>query len=263
MFYHNISPVLLRLGSLEIRYYGLMYLVSFLIVYFMLKYLAKKRKLKLKPEDIDEISLYTVLSIILGARIFYILVYNLKFYLSNPFEMIAIWHGGLSFHGGLIGGVIFIYFYCKKKNIDLYTLLDLLAIPFGLALMLGRIGNFINGELYGRITDLPWAVKFNGVEGPRHPSQLYEASKNLLIFIVMWNLKDKKLPKGFLFWLFIVMYSVLRFFIEFVREPDPQLGFFFSFLTMGQILNIIMFVVGLVFLFRQYLRKLMAPSTRF
>ena len=189
---------------------------------------------------------------VLGARIFYVFVYNLPFYLSNPFEIIAVWHGGLSFHGGIIGAVIAGIYFTKRKKIDFYELADIVVIPLALGLALGRLGNFINGELYGRIADVPWAVKFPDAEGFRHPSQIYASFKDWLIFFTLWVIKDKNLPKGFMFWLFVVMYSTLRFIVGFFRAPDPQLGFILGPLTMGQILSIIMFFVGIFFINRVY-----------
>lgn len=250
MFIHNIDPVLLRLGPFEIRYYGLFYLLGFVIAYFMLNHLAKKRELKIDKDDIADYLLYVIIGTVLGARIFYIIFYNLPFYLGNPFEMLAIWHGGLSFHGGFIGAVIAVIYFCRKKKLDIYEMLDISVIPLALGLALGRIGNFTNGELYGRITDAPWAVKFPDAPGFRHPSQIYESFKNLIIFSTLWVIKDKKMPKGFMFWLFVVMYAALRFVVEFTREPDEQLGFIIGFLSMGQILSIVMFLVGLFFIYK-------------
>lgn len=252
MFIHNINPVLLKLGAFEIRYYGLFYAVGFMIAYFMISHLAKIKWLSINKDDVADFLLYEIIGVILGARIFYILFYNLRFYLSNPFEMLAIWHGGLSFHGGLIGASIAGFYFCKKKKIDFYDIADIVVIPLALALALGRIGNFMNGELYGRITNMPWAVKFPNAEGFRHPSQIYASLKNLLIFFTLWNLKGKKLPKGFIFWLFVIMYAALRFFVEFFREPDEQLGFIAGFLTMGQILSVVMFFAGIIFVHKIY-----------
>jgi phosphatidylglycerol:prolipoprotein diacylglycerol transferase len=191
-----------------------------------------------------------IVGVVLGARIFYVFVYNLPFYLNNPSQIIAIWNGGLSFHGGLIGAVIVALIFCKKKKIHFYELADIAVVPLALGLALGRLGNFTNGELYGRITNVPWAMKFQDAEGFRHPSQLYASFKDLVIFFTLWVIKDKKMPKGFIFWLFVVMYSAFRFTVEFFRQPDEQLGFIIGFLSMGQILSIIMFLVGVVFIYR-------------
>ena len=250
MFYHNINPTLLQLGPLQIRYYGIIFVLGFVIAYYMIHYLAKKRNLELSKNDTADLIFYLIIGTIIGARLFYILFYNLPFYLSNPLSIFAVWHGGLSFHGGLVGSIIAVYYFCKKKHINFLELADIAVIPLALALMLGRIGNFLNAELVGTITNVPWAVKFPGYEGFRHPSQLYESLKNLVIFITLWNLKDKHLKKGTLFFTFIIMYSVLRFSVGFFRAPDPQLGHIIFNLTMGQLLNIVMFIIGIFFIFR-------------
>jgi len=255
MFIHNINPVLFSMGPFQIRYYGLFYALGFIIAYFLISYLAKRKSLPLTKEDVADYILYLLLGTVLGARIFYVLFYNFPFYLSNPAEIIAVWRGGLSFHGGFIGAVIAGFYFCRKKKIHFYDLADITVMPLALGLALGRIANFINGELYGRITDLPWAVKFPDAEGFRHPSQIYESFKNLIIFLALWAVKDKKLPKGLIFWLFVAMYSALRFIVEFTREPDEQLGFIISFLTMGQILSIIMFAIGLFFIYKVSRKK--------
>jgi len=246
MFYNNINPTLLRIGPLEIRYYGIIFVLGFIIAYFLIYHLAKKKDLKLTKDDVADFIFYLIIGTIMGARLFAVIFYNLKYYLANPFEIIAIWHGGLSFHGGLVGAALAGYLYCRKKKISFYDLADIVVIPLAFGLFLGRIGNFLNGELVGRITSLPWCVKFKNYDGCRHPSQLYESLKNLVIFSVLWFIKDRKLKKGILFWSFVLMYSTLRFFIEFVRAPDVQIGFILG-LTMGQWLNIVMFAVGLYF----------------
>jgi len=250
MFVHNIDPVLVSIGPFEIRYYGLFFVLGFVIAYFMLNYLVKNKKIGLTKDDIADFLLYIIIGTVLGARIFYVFAYNLPFYLQNPFEIIAIWHGGLSFHGGFIGAAIACFYFCKKKKIDFYTIADIAVIPLALGLALGRLGNFTNGELYGRVTGVSWGVKFPDAEGFRHPSQIYEALKNLFIFFTLWFLKNKDLPKGFLFWLFVVMYSALRFFVEFFRQPDEQLGFIIGFLSMGQVLSIVMFIIGIFFMYQ-------------
>ncbi|MBL7056379.1 prolipoprotein diacylglyceryl transferase [Candidatus Woesearchaeota archaeon] len=250
MFIHNIDPVLIRLGPLEIRYYGLFFVLGFVIAYFMLNYLVSKRHIKLTKDDIADFLLYLIVGTIAGSRIFYVFIYNWSFYSINPSQIIAVWNGGLSFHGGLVGASIAAYLFCKKKNISFYTLADLTVMPLALGLALGRIGNFTNGELFGRITEVPWAMKFQDAEGFRHPSQLYESAKNLIIFFTLWSIKDKKLPAGFLFWTFVTMYSALRFFVEFFREPDAQLGFVLGALSMGQVLSVITFIIGLIFIYQ-------------
>lgn len=257
MFIHNIDPVLFSIGPFEIRYYGLFYAIGFVMAYLLISYLAKKKKLPLSKDDVADYILYVLVGTVLGARIFYVLFYNLSFYLSNPAEIIAVWHGGLSFHGGLIGAVIAGFYFCRKKKVSFYNLADITVIPLALGLALGRIGNFINGELAGRITNVPWCMDYSQnrfiieiPEGCRHPSQIYASFKNLIIFFTLWAIKDKNLPKGFMFWLFVVMYSALRFTVEFFRQPDSQLGFILGPLTMGQILSVVMFAIGLFFIYK-------------
>jgi len=176
--------------------------------------------------------------------LFEIIFYNPVYYFTYPLKMIAIWQGGLSFHGGLAGAFLAAYYFCKKRKIQFLELADIIVIPTALALALGRIGNFLNGELYGRITSLPWGVKFQNAEGFRHPSQLYESLKNGIIFITLWKVKEIKRKPGFLFSIFLIMYGTLRFFVEFVREPEVMV----SFLTMGQVLSIPMILIGIYLL---------------
>ncbi|RME55325.1 prolipoprotein diacylglyceryl transferase, partial [Candidatus Woesearchaeota archaeon] len=248
-------PVFLHLGGLEIRYYGLIYVIGFFIAYFMLVYFSNKKYLDFTRAEIENFLFYIAVGAILGARLFYALVYNTSYYFQHLLEIFYVWHGGMSFHGGLLGAVVGGLLYKRKHNFKFYKLADLMVIPLALALAFGRVGNFINGELYGRLTSLPWGIKFSGVEGYRHPSQLYESFKNIIIFTTLWILKDKKHKDGFLFWLFITLYGLLRFFIEFVRAPDPQLGFIVFGLTMGQLLTLPMFVIGMYMILKLKLYK--------
>lgn len=247
MLVHNINPVLLQLGNLQIRYYGIIYVLGFVISYFFILFLSRERKLGFSKDDASDLIFYLLLGVVLGSRLFYILFYNLSYYISNPLEMFALWHGGMSFHGGLVGSFIAVYLYSKKKKVHYYDILDIIVIPTAIALGLGRIGNFINGELYGRVTSLPWGMNF-GDGLSRHPSQLYESVKNFFIFGVLWFIRNKKVPRGFLFWTFVTLYGVLRFMVEFVREPDPQLGFVFLNLSMGQVLCSVLIIVGVFFM---------------
>ena len=257
MFFHNLNPVLLELGPFQVRYYGLFYALGFVIAYFMIYYLAKRRQLSMTKDDAADFIVYEIIGIVLGARIVYVIFYNLLFYLQNPIEIIAIWHGGLSFHGGLLGAVIASYIFCKRRKIEFYDLADIAVVPVALALALGRIGNFMNAELVGRITNVSWCVDYsknkfveNLPSGCRHPSQIYESIKNLIIFAVLWTIKDKKLPKGFMFWTFVTLYGLFRTIVEFFRQPDEQIGFFFNYFTMGQLLSFPLFLIGLFMLYR-------------
>lgn len=257
MFFHNINTVLLKLGPFEIRYYGLFYALGFIIAYFLISYLAKRKKLPMAKDDVADFIIYQIIGVVLGARIIYVIFYNPIFYLQNPLEIFALWHGGLSFHGGLIGAIAACYLFCRKKKIEFYDLADIVVIPVALALALGRIGNFMNGELYGRITNLKLCIDYsknkfieNIPEGCRHPSQLYESFKNLLIFVILWSIKDKKLPKGFMFWSFVALYGLFRTIIEFFRQPDEQIGLIFNYFTIGQLLSFPLFLLGLFMLYK-------------
>lgn len=248
MFEHNINPVLLSLGPFEIRYYALAYLFGAIITYFLLKKIARERRIKIEDREALDFVAYTLLSIIIFSRVFYVIFYNFSYFLSNPLEIIAIWRGGLSFHGGLFGAVLSGMWFARKWRISFWKLADIAVIPVAACLFLGRVGNFINGELYGRLTSMPWAVKFQDAEGYRHPSQLYEAAKNIFMFAVLYTIRNKKLKDGVMFSLFIVMYGALRFFIEFFREPDAQIGLFFGVLSMGQALSLLMLIAGALML---------------
>ncbi len=253
VFIHNIDPVLLHLGPLEIRYYGLAYVLGFVLSYFLLKHLIKKKQVAMSVEELDNLVLYVAIGLLLGSRIFYFIFYNFGMLLENPLHLFKIWEGGMSFHGGLIGVITAGIIFCRQYKKDFYELADLVVIPVALGLGIGRIANFINAELYGRATTIPWAVDFgDGI--PRHPSQLYESAKNFVMVSILWILKEKEnLKKGTLLWTFITLYGTFRFFIEFVREPDQQLGFvLFHFFTMGQVLTAIMAVTGSVMLIRMY-----------
>jgi phosphatidylglycerol:prolipoprotein diacylglycerol transferase len=241
VFEHALNPALLSLGPLEIRWYGVMWALSFLVVYLYVRRSARERLIKLSDDDVDWLMIWLVAGIILGARIFEVFAYEWKYYAANPGEIIAIWHGGLSFHGGLIGGIIAAYWFARRRKISFLRLADICIVPIALGQAFGRIGNFINGELFGRVTSLPWGVKFPGAEGYRHPSQIYEALYDVVIFIVLFSLRRKKMPDGSILALFLVLYSIFRFIAEYFREPTAYVGPF----TMGQALNIPMFVVGI------------------
>ena len=241
MFQHTLNPVFLSLGSLEIRYYGLVYFFGFLLSWIYLKK-SKKSKIFKNPDHIEDLIFYVILSSMLFSRIFYILFYNFSNYFSNPLEIFKIWNGGLSIHGGLVGAVLGIMYFIKKnKEYKFFQISDILVVPLAFFLIFGRIANFVYAELFGRITTMPWAVKFPNVEGFRHPSQLYESAKNLLIFLILNFKANRKHQPGELTALFLILYSILRFFIEFVREPEIYVGP----ITMGQLLCIPTLIIGI------------------
>ncbi|MEK6942842.1 MAG: prolipoprotein diacylglyceryl transferase [Nanoarchaeota archaeon] len=257
MFYHNIDPVLLGIGIFQIRYYGLFYAAGFLMLYYLMPYLAKIKGIKFTKDDAADFLVYAIIGVVAGARAGYILFYNLPFYLQNPLDILAVWNGGLSFHGGIIGLAVSTWIFCREKKINFFDLADIIVVPAALALALGRMGNFMNAELFGRITDVSWCIDYSknvfvqGLpEGCRHPSQIYASLKNLVIFGVLWRIKDRKLPSGFMFWTFVALYGLLRTFIEFFRQPDEQVGFIFQYFTMGQLLSFPLFLIGIYMLYR-------------
>jgi len=246
--YPKIDPVLIKLGPLAIRWYGLMYIFGFVSSYLLVLYQIKKKALKIERSQIDDIYFYLIIGLIAGARLGYVFFYNLGFYLQNPLEIFVLWHGGMSFHGGLVGTFLAGYIIIKKRGLKFITILDLIVPTCPIGIGLGRLGNFINGELFGKETDMPWAMVFpEGGNIQRHPSQLYEAFfEGLVLFVVLWIYKDRKKREGDVFALFLIMYGILRFFCEFFREPDLQVGYILNLLTMGQILSSIMIFAGLV-----------------
>jgi len=248
--YPNIDPTIFNLGPLQVRWYGLMYILGFAASYFLVKYQIRKKRIDLGIE-LNDIFLYIMLGLIIGARLGYTVFYNFPYYLDYPLKIFAIWEGGMSFHGGLIGAIFFGFIYLRLHKADFWSFADLIIVTAPIGLGLGRLGNFLNGELYGRVTNVPWAMVFPQGGGlPRHPSQIYEIIlEGILLFLILWWLKDYKLKKGTLFCLFFILYSAFRFFIEFFRAPDPQLGLVFLTMTMGQILSIFMASFGVLLLF--------------
>jgi phosphatidylglycerol---prolipoprotein diacylglyceryl transferase len=251
-FVDNLNPILVRLGPLQIHWYGVMYALSFIIGYYLLCYLAPKRSVPLDRDGIGELILYLVVGVLLGGRLGYVLFYNLPYYLQHPTEIVAVWDGGMSFHGGLIGVTLAGLLFSQKTGISFWSLTELVVPVAPLGLFLGRLGNFINGELWGRPSNVPWAVIFpraplvDGLMVPRHPSQLYEAVlEGLVLFTVLWIMAQKLRPRGLLLGTFLILYGLFRCFVEFFRQPDPQLGFIGGVITMGQILSIPMILIGI------------------
>ena len=252
--YPLIDPEIMHIGPLAIRWYGVMYLIGFAASYFLVKEQIKKRGLPLSSDFLESLFTYIILGLVIGARLGYVLFYDLTAYMNHPLEIFAVWHGGMSFHGGLIGSVVCGVWYCKRSRADAWLVADLVSATAPIGLGMGRLGNFINGELYGRVTDMPWGMIFpNGGLLPRHPSQLYEFFlEGVALFAVLWNMKDRVRRSGVLLSLFIMLYGVIRFLVEFFREPDSQLGFVLGHFTMGQVLSTCMVLGGLVlFLARQ------------
>jgi phosphatidylglycerol---prolipoprotein diacylglyceryl transferase len=257
MTFPNIDPVFLRIGPLEFRWYGLMYILGFTAAYFIIKAQSKKRGIILSTDQLSDIVFIVALGIVLGGRSGYILFYNLSWYLSHPLKVFAVWEGGMSFHGGLLGGIVAGLYVVRKNRLNLWTMADVIAMTIPVGLGLGRLGNFINGELYGRVTQKPWGVVFPaGGPFPRHPSQLYEAFlEGVVLSLVVWGLSRTKPPKGTLFWTVIAGYGLFRFVVEFFREPDKQIGFLWGFVTMGQLLSLPMLLLGATMVITGYFRK--------
>lgn len=250
LHYPTIDPTIVKIGPIQIRWYGVMYILAFLASYFLVKYQIRKKRLPIDINTVNDLFLFLVIGLIIGARLGYVIFYNLPFYLAHPLKLFAVWEGGMSFHGGLIGIILCALIFSKKRKVNFWLMADLISVTAPIGLGLGRLGNFINAELYGRVTNLPWGMIFPSAGVlPRHPSQLYELFlEGILLFGILWWIKDFPFKKGTLFCLFLLLYSIFRFFIEFFREPDPQLGFIVSFITMGQILSIFMFILSLVLL---------------
>ncbi|MDD2853200.1 MAG: prolipoprotein diacylglyceryl transferase [Desulfuromonadaceae bacterium] len=246
MTFPHIDPVFLSIGPLQFRWYGLMYVLAFLATYFILRSEAARKQLPLTKDDIADLLFYGAMGVVLGGRTGYIIFYNLGFYLAHPFKLFAVWEGGMSFHGGFLGVILAFLVYARRKNIPFFTLIDMAALCAPVGLGLGRLGNFINGELYGRATTVPWAIIFPGSDGqPRHPSQLYEAflEGSVLFFIVRFMSRSNE-TTGIAGWSFVAGYGLFRFIIEFFRQPDAQLGTFFGIFSMGQLLSLPMFIIG-------------------
>nr|WP_321466509.1 prolipoprotein diacylglyceryl transferase [uncultured Desulfobulbus sp.] len=253
--YPHIDPVLLSIGPLHIRWYGLMYVLGFTSAYWLVLVQAKRFGWKQLLNHVDNLNLALILGVIVGGRLGYVALYNPGYYLVHPLEIPATWSGGMSFHGGCLGTLLAGSWYCRRKKLDFWKAADLYIVTVPIGLFFGRLGNFINGELYGRITTAPWAMIFpEGGPFPRHPSQLYEAGlEGLSLFLILWSLKDRPWrtdqthwPHGSLLAIFLCGYGLFRFIVEFFREPDAQLGFLFAHLSMGQILSVLMIVAGAV-----------------
>lgn len=262
--YPPLDPIAFKIGPVAIRWYSLAYMFGFLGGWIYGRELVKRQPLgRVSLKQVDDFIVWVVLGVILGGRIGYVLFYNLPYYMTAPGEAFKIWQGGMSFHGGLIGVVIAVIAYAIRQNIPVLRLGDLSAAGATIGLFFGRIANFINDELYGRVTDVPWAIIFPkaGPE-PRHPSQLYEAaSEGLLLFIILYVLmRYTKMPGryGAIFGVFLTGYGISRFLIEFVREPDVQIGLYFDLISQGQILCVPMILVGLGLIWHAY-RKPAVP----
>ena len=263
MIVHNFSPVLIDLGLFQIRWYSLAYILGIAIGWvYAIKIIKKLEKNKynfipIKKSHFDDLIIYLVLGIVVGGRLGYAIFYNFEYYSQNFFEIFKLWRGGMSFHGGLLGVIASIIFFSKKTKTNFFKFADIVSCVAPIGLFLGRIANFINGELYGKISTLPWAIIFpNGGSVARHPSQIYEAIlEGIILFILINYLALKKqflFKTGYISGFFLVSYSILRILSENFREPDIHLGLFFNYFSMGTLLSYITFLAGcfIIFLIR-------------
>lgn len=244
----QIDPVAISLGPIKIHWYGLMYLLAFACAWGLGRYRITKGALAITKERFEDLLFYGILGVILGGRLGYVVFYQSSFYFSHPTEIFAVWDGGMSFHGGLIGVLTAMLYFAYKEKKTFFQIADFVAplVPLGLAF--GRIGNFINGELWGRVTDVPWGMVFPHSDGAiRHPSQLYQMSlEGFTLFIILWFFSSKPRPTGQVSAVFLMGYGVFRFLVEYTREPDAYLGFLALGLSMGQWLSVPMIVVGIM-----------------
>ncbi len=250
----HIDPIIFSLGPLHVRWYGLMYVLGFLASYFLVRKQIRDYKYSELAEHFENLNLVLILGVVIGGRLGYVLFYNFSYYLAHPLEIPATWSGGMSFHGAcltlLIGGWIF----CRKYKLNFWKSADIYIATLPIGLGLGRIGNFINGELYGRVSHMPWAMVFpGGGPLPRHPSQLYESAlEGIVLFTILWSVRKKPWrqnrywPHGSITALFLIGYGCLRIVVEIFREPDQQVGYIWSLITMGQLLSGLMVGGGLL-----------------
>ena len=257
MYTHNLNPIIFDFGVLSLRWYSLAYLVGIIFGWWygkkIISFINKKHQNNFKLALLDDYITYVIISIIVGGRLGYVLFYNFDYFFLNPIEIFYIWSGGMSFHGGLLGVVISTIIFSKKRGFDKLVLLDIVSCVAPVGIFFGRLANFINGELYGKPTELPWAVTFPLVDlQGRHPSQIYEALlEGALLFLII-NFMIRKIPykKGKCAALFLILYSIFRVFSEFYREPDLQIGYIFNLISMGSLLSFIMFGLGIIMYFR-------------
>ncbi len=245
----QIDPFLFRVGPVGLSWYAFMYLLGFTCAYFLLRYRHRRGLFRLpQAGDVSLLVTYCFYGLILGARVGYVVFYNPQFYLEHPWEIPAIWHGGMSFHGGLGGTILAMYLFARRVKLPFYHVADNVGLCAPIGLGFGRIGNFINGELYGRVSDAPWAMVFPaGGPKPRHPSQLYEAFlEGPILWLILYATSRLQKKDGYVSCMLLVGYGVLRFVVEFFREPDPQLGTILGPLSMGQLLCLAMILAGFV-----------------
>ncbi len=255
--YPNIDPVALSLGPFVLRWYGLMFVIGFAVAWWLGRQRASKPDSGWNARDVDNLIVYCIVGLVVGGRVGYAIFYNFSYFLENPFNIFMIWHGGMSFHGGLLGVTAALWLFARSTGKRFFSVTDFLVPLAPLGLLVGRVGCFINGNLWGRPTTAPWGMVFpdpaaGGI--PRHPSQLYEAFlEGLVLFLILWFYSAKARPRMAVSGLFLLGYGTFRFAVEFVRQPDVQLGFIaLDWVTMGQILSLPMILAGAYLLARAY-----------
>ena len=248
MFINNFDPIAFQIMSFEIRWYSLAYILGIVVGWILCKKIFIKNSEI--SEKFDDYITYLIIGIILGGRIGYIIFYNFSYYLDNIFDIFKIWQGGMSFHGGLLGVIASSYIFAKKNNQNPFFYLDQVSLVAPIGIFFGRLANFVNSELYGKVTDVPWAVTFIQVDNlSRHPSQLYEAIfEGIILFVLLLYFKNKNYLErpGLISGLFLIFYSIFRFCIEFFRVPDEQIGYLIFNLSMGQIISLIFIIIGTI-----------------
>jgi phosphatidylglycerol:prolipoprotein diacylglycerol transferase len=262
--YPAIDPVIVSLGPLAIRWYALAYIAGLIMGWRYCLAIAKRPPQVARPQDIDDFLVWATLGVVLGGRIGYVLFYNLDFYLQHPADIVALWHGGMSFHGGALGVTVALLLFCWQRRINFLAFADIIACAVPIGLFFGRIANFINAELWGRPTDVPWAMVFptDPQHLPRHPSQLYECFlEGVVLFTILYVLQSRTRAREFpgrITGVFLMGYALVRIVAELFRQPDAQLGFLFWGVTMGQVLSVPLFLVGLWLVLRA--RPLPTPA---
>ncbi len=256
--YPEIDPIAIQIGPFPVRWYGLTYLISFFCAYWLARYRSRDPSSTWKVEQIGDLVFYGALGTVIGGRVGYMLFYNFSSLIQDPLSFFAVWRGGMSYHGGLLGVIIAMALYARKLNKPVFEVLDFIAPTIPPGFFAVRIANFIGGELYGRVTDVPWAMVFpNGGPLPRHPSQLYEAFlEGIVLFIILWLFSKRTRPRMAVSGLFLIGYGSFRFLVEFVRQPDAHLGFIaLDWVSMGQVLSFPMIILGCGFMVWAYTKN--------
>ncbi|MBI1301782.1 MAG: prolipoprotein diacylglyceryl transferase [Alphaproteobacteria bacterium] len=255
----NLDPIAFQIGPLVVRWYALAYLAGFLLGWkYCLKQVPAHEGIRPNTDDIDDFLTWAVIGVILGGRLGYVMFYQPEYYIEEPGEILKVWKGGMSFHGGVLGVMLAMLFFAQKRSFNVFKLSDVICSAAPIGLFFGRIANFINGELYGRVTAMPWGVEFPNAIGPRHPSQIYEALlEGVVLFLILRIFaRNPNTPTGVVTGLFLLGYGVFRALVELVREPDVQLGLLGGFISMGQILCVPMIVAGAVIVYLAKQKKL-------